>query len=45
MAELFDNELNEHLSQFDEKTECKFCGSEIENNFCNSDCEKAFFKD
>lgn len=45
MAEIFDNELNDHLSQFDKKKECHFCGNEAENKFCNSECKKAFFND
>lgn len=45
MPEIFDEQLNDHLSQFDEKKECQYCGSEIENKFCNSECEKAFFND
>jgi hypothetical protein len=45
MPEIFDEELDEHLSQFDKKQQCKYCETEIENKFCNSECQKAFFND
>ena len=45
MAEVFDNELDDYLSEFDKEESCAFCGESSENKFCSKECEKAYFND
>lgn len=32
-------------NETEDKNACLYCGEEIENSFCDSECEKAFFND
>ena len=41
--EVFDNELHDYLSGLEETSECKECGTSIDegSNYCSRDCYKA----
>jgi hypothetical protein len=45
MPEVFDDDLHNHLKQFEEKKECLYCGESSDADFCDKNCKKAYFKD